>query len=321
MHKFRIFNNCTGSIWVALLGNPGFQTLMNGGFEMTFAGPPVDVYVPQGWQGRIWARVDCNFTATGQCNPPYQPCCLSGSCLQADGTFGLHCAHSGLAPTSLIEMSLDNDSPLGPYDVYDTSLVDGWSVPLGMQPVQGTYNTQPDPGVAPRYWCTLSGCYAAPECPQELNVNGQLVSCYSPCQAAVNSPNTTSNQKDRSCCVCTQSHPNCNCQSSTTWGSFYYGCCVGGYGCSPSAVPKYPGDQTCDPWSTVPGRGWKPYELQYITNVKSACPNAYSWQFSDLTSTMQCRKTSGLVDYDITFVTRLRDGNTKDGKKRTEIRP
>jgi hypothetical protein len=279
---------------------------------MAEAGPPKRVLIPYGWQGRMWARIGCTFNATGTCDPPYQPCCASGSCLQADGTFGMHCAHSGISPTSLIEVSLDNPSPYGPYDDYDVSLVDGWSVPLSINPVAGTYNELPDPGVtAP--WCMLSGCFASPFCPLPFSVNGTTLSCYSPCQAAVRAGNQSHHEIDKACCVCTQSHPQCDCASSTDSQSDFYQCCVGGFGCTPYHQPPYPSDQVCNPWAGN-SRGWNTDQLDYISTIESACNKVYSWQFDDKAASFQCRKTSGLVDYDLVFVTRLR--NDAEEKKR-----
>ncbi len=290
---------------MATLGNPGYAKIEFGGFVMARAGPPRDVLVPIGWQGRFWARVGCNFDINGTCDPPFQPCCASGSCLQEDGSFGLRCAHSGISPTSLIEMSLDNPSPFGPYDVYDTSLVDGWSVPLSIRPVPGTYNTAPDPGViAP--WCEMSGCFASPDCPEPLRVPGTTLSCLSPCQAAVQAGNYTKHEIDRACCVCTQSHPQCDCLSSTTDFDPNYGCCAGSFGCTPYHTPSYPADQVCNPWSKAPGRGWNPQQLSYISTIKGACNRVYAWQFDDEAATFECRKTGGLVDYTVMFVTRWR---------------
>lgn len=303
-HTFTILNNCTETIWVASLANPGFQTIANGGFVMAQAGPPVQLQIPIGWQGRFWARIGCNFTESGDCDPPYQPCCASGSCLQANGKFGLYCADSGVAPTSLIEMSLDNSSPVGPYDVYDTSLVDGWSVPLSITPIEGTYNPTPDPGVtAP--WCKLSGCFAAPQCPAHLAVNGTSLSCWSPCQAAVNAGKAT-HFVERVCCVCTLTDPSCDCASTNNPWSDEYGCCEGGFGCTPYHNPPYDSDTICNPWSKDWGRGWPDEDLQYIDVVRGACSGVYAWQFDDRAATFQCRATNSLVDYQITFVTRFR---------------
>ena len=40
---------------------------------------------------------------------------------------------------------------------------------------------------------------------------------------------------------------------------------------------------------------------QYIDNVNAGAPGIYAWQFDDLNSTYNCRKTGGTVDYTITF--------------------
>jgi len=58
----------------------------------------------------------------------------------------------------------------------------------------------------------------------------------------------------------------------------------------------------CDPWGKLNNnRPWDQKYINYINAVKKACPEVYSWQFDDFKSTINCRKTNGLVDYKLTI--------------------
>jgi len=294
-HKVSFQNKCKESIWIGSVGGTGHTSLGNGGWKME-AGSSSSMTVPQGWSGRIWPRTNCSFNDKGHCPTEGVDCCSSGSCLESDNkTFGLECAYSGKPPTSLIEMTFDAPSGNGPYDTYDVSFVDGWSVPVSMNPNQGTFNIDPDKGLeAP--WCKENGCLETLSCPEEYAVKDSPNSCWSPCQHAVNT-NQPKEEQSRLCCACTMDPPPkgekaCTCPDA---------CCEGGFGCTPYHTPSYSESMTCDPWSTDSNRGWDRMALTYIHSVKSSCPEVYSWQFDDKAATFQCRKTDGIVDYTIEF--------------------
>ena len=84
-------------------------------------------------------------------------------------------------------------------------------------------------------------------------------------------------------------------------------CCDGHYGCSPYVLgtdgkQKYPPNMCCDPWGKLNNdRPWDQKYIDYINAVKAACPEVYAWQFDDFKSTINCRKTNGLVDYKLTL--------------------
>ena len=80
-------------------------------------------------------------------------------------------------------------------------------------------------------------------------------------------------------------------------------CCDGHYGCSPFTPDgKAHPNMCCDPWGTHNNnRPWDQKYIGYIDNVKKACPEVYAWQFDDFHSTINCRKTDGLVDYKLTI--------------------
>ena len=286
-HKVTFKNQCKETVWLGSVGNSGFSGLEGGGWEMVH-GSTREIIVPVKWSGRFWPRTECVFAASGNCPTKGVPCCASGSCLTSDNTnFGLKCGFSGVPPTSLVEVTMDAPSGNGPYDTYDMSFVDGWSVPAKIEPVAGTYNPTRDPGItAP--WCKVSGCTGTPVCPAGFAVAGSPNSCWSPCQVAVRSGSADASKL---CCSCNLKTA-CTCPAA---------CCAGQYGCSPYSVPANPADMTCDPWNTDKARAWDATSISFITAVKAVCPQVYSWQFDDHAATFNCRKTSGIVDYTVTL--------------------
>lgn len=290
-HTLTFVNKCTETLWVGSVGNAGHKPLAAGGFEI--GATPVTKQAPVGWSGRLWPRTGCTFNAKGICPTEGVKCCSSGSCLTKDDkNFGLACASSGVPPASLIEFTLDAPSGNGPYDTYDMSFVDGWSTPATVVPDPGTFNPTPDPGIqAP--WCKVDGCTSTPVCPASFKVSGSPNSCWSPCQHATNAGSADA---IKLCCACTLK-PTPSGQKPITCPD---AACQ--YGCTPYHVPPYAEDNTCNPWDTKdPSRAWDATSIAYIAAVKKACPEVYGWQFDDAAATFNCRKTSGLVNYTITF--------------------
>jgi hypothetical protein len=289
-HTITFDNQCHESIWVGSVGNSGHSALNGGGWVME-ATTTMAVEAPVGWSGRFWPRTGCAFGSNGLCPTEGVKCCASGSCLTSDNkTFGLECASSGTPPASLMEVTFDAPSGNGPYDTYDISFVDGWSVPVRMTAVTGTFNPDPDPGIeAP--WCRVSGCTAEPACPDEFKVEGSPRSCWSPCQHSA----LLGDASAKLCCACTM--------EPTPPGQPALTCPDAGcqYGCTPYHDPAYPEDMTCNPWDTNTERAWDATSLSYIAAVKAVCPEVYAWQFDDHAATFNCRKTDGLVDYTVTF--------------------
>jgi hypothetical protein len=140
-HKITFKNNCTQTIWV------GQDGTIRDGWVME---PNMTVVksIPFGFSGRWWPRTGCHFDTSGKCPTQGVDCCDSGGCVTADPTyFGLKCNGGGRPPVSLFEPTFDALSGNGPIDYLDLSLVDGFSVPMQMAPDNGTFNTNPDPGM------------------------------------------------------------------------------------------------------------------------------------------------------------------------------
>lgn len=176
---FSVINNCPFTIWPAVFtdltvgsATPDAPT----GWEaapftsFTFS-------VPDNWTaGRIWGRRDCDFTVV---QGPQS--CLDGGCnggLLCDPTTG-----TGVPPASLAEWTLNGT---GNIDFYDTSLVNGYNLPLRI-----TNDVE----------CPIADCPVdlGPNCPPPLkgpfDATGFPVGCQSACQA-----NLDGNQANSSNC-------------------------------------------------------------------------------------------------------------------------
>ncbi|GLJ41579.1 hypothetical protein SUGI_0860400 [Cryptomeria japonica] len=154
--KFDIRNQCGYTVWAA--GLPGL------GGQQLDQGKTWTVDVPAGTQvGRFWGRTGCSFNASGQ-----------GTCQTGDCGGQLSCQVSGAVPATLAEYTLNVN---GNTDYYDVSLVDGFNVPLSINPT----NAQ----------CTGSACRADINavCPAELKVEG---GCNTACNVF---------QTDQYCCT------------------------------------------------------------------------------------------------------------------------
>ncbi|KAL0808045.1 hypothetical protein Bca101_100537 [Brassica carinata] len=146
---FTIVNSCDQTIWPAI--TPG-ENFSGGGFKLK-PGHSIVFKAPVDWSGRIWGRTGCKFDKTG-----------TGSCETGSCGSNLKCSTSGKQPASLAEFTLSS------VDFYDVSLVDGFNLPMTVNPVNGTGN------------CTVAGCVAdlTLRCPAELAVKskGRVISFY-----------------------------------------------------------------------------------------------------------------------------------------------
>ncbi|XP_047323070.1 pathogenesis-related thaumatin-like protein 3.5 [Impatiens glandulifera] len=150
---FTISNGCKETIWPAITPS---DTFSGGGF-MLKPGESRVFTASVGWSGRIWGRTGCNFDKNGIGK------CQTGACGNK-----LKCTASGEPPATLAEVTLA--SP----DFYDISLVDGFNVPMSIQPIHGKAGN-----------CSTGGCDSdlRLNCPSELSVkvDGKTVSCRSAC--------------------------------------------------------------------------------------------------------------------------------------------
>ncbi|XP_062206200.1 thaumatin-like protein 1 [Phragmites australis] len=160
---FTFVNRCTDTVWPGVLSNAGSPPLEPTGFELQPGGARA-VPAPSGWSGRMWARTGCaQDGATGRL------VCATGDC----GSGASECAGAGAAPpATLAEFTLDGTGGL---DFYDVSLVDGYNLPVLVEP------SAPFSGAAS---CAAAGCAADLNamCPAELRAGGGAA-CRSACDA------------------------------------------------------------------------------------------------------------------------------------------
>ncbi|XP_050227521.1 thaumatin-like protein 1 [Mercurialis annua] len=156
---FTLINKCGYTVWPGTLSNSGSTPLESTGFELQPGGSR-SFPSPPNWSGRFWGRTGCTFDpATGQGT------CLTGDC----GTNLISCnGQNAKPPATLAEFTIGS----GTQDFYDVSLVDGYNVPMIVQPNGGS---------GP---CLATGCVTDvnQQCPMELRV-GSGEACKSACEA------------------------------------------------------------------------------------------------------------------------------------------
>lgn len=81
--------------------------------------------VPRPWSGRIWGRTQCSMGPYGKFS------CGTGDC----GSGNVACNGAGaIPPASLVEFTLAAPNIGSGQDFYDVSLVDGFNLPIGVNP-------------------------------------------------------------------------------------------------------------------------------------------------------------------------------------------
>ncbi|KAI0729579.1 thaumatin-like protein [Fomitopsis betulina] len=184
--SFTVTNKCSYTIWPAFFTGAGTSTPS---YPTGWEAPPgnsVIFSVPDDWNsGRIWGRVDCDFS-----NPNPATQCATGGC-----NGGLECATTGgtgVPPATVAEFTLSGVSGGNGLDNYDVSLVDGFNIPLSITNDQG---------------CHIADCPVNlnPDCPAAIagpkDSSGQNVGCKSACFANLDgdqadSPNCCSGSYD-----------------------------------------------------------------------------------------------------------------------------
>jgi hypothetical protein len=158
---FTFVNRCADTVWPGALSNAGTARLGTTGFELP-PGASRAVPAPSSWSGRLWARTGCaQDAATGRL------VCATGDC----GSGTAECAGAGASPpATLAEFTLGGAG--GGLDFYDVSLVDGYNLPVLVEPSSRS-------GA-----CAAAGCAADLNamCPPELRSQGGAA-CRSACDA------------------------------------------------------------------------------------------------------------------------------------------
>ncbi|WCJ35086.1 Pathogenesis-related thaumatin superfamily protein [Euphorbia peplus] len=158
---FTLINRCSYTVWPGILSNAGSTPLDSTGFQL-LSGGSRSFQSPPNWSGRFWGRTGCTFDpATGQGS------CLTGDC----GSDQVECnGKNAIPPATLAEFTIGSGT--GTQDFYDVSLVDGYNLPLIVEPNGGSGN------------CLSTGCVTDlnRNCPSELRV-GSGEACKSACEA------------------------------------------------------------------------------------------------------------------------------------------
>ncbi|KAL4311248.1 hypothetical protein GQ457_01G009110 [Hibiscus cannabinus] len=153
---FTLVNKCDYTVWPGILGKTQLDST---GFELPSGGSQ-SLQAPPGWSGRFWGRTGCTSDqTTGQFT------CQTGDC----GSTQVECKGNGATPpATLAEFTVGS----GTQDFYDVSLVDGYNIPMIVEPSSGSGT------------CLSTGCIndLNQECPTELRV-GSGVACKSACEA------------------------------------------------------------------------------------------------------------------------------------------
>ncbi|KAF5740871.1 hypothetical protein HS088_TW11G00951 [Tripterygium wilfordii] len=157
---FTFVNRCHYTVWPGILANAGTPKLDSTGFELPKSGSR-SFQAPPNWSGRFWGRTGCTFDPhTGQGT------CLTGDC----GSNQMECnGLNAIPPATLAEFTIGSGST---QDYYDVSLVDGYNLPMIIQPSGGSAS------------CLATGCVTDlnRQCPDELRA-GSGDACKSACEA------------------------------------------------------------------------------------------------------------------------------------------
>ncbi|WVZ11012.1 hypothetical protein V8G54_015542 [Vigna mungo] len=161
---FTIVNKCSYTVWPGILSGAGTSPLSTTGFALQ-SGESNVVGLPPAWSGRLWGRTLCSQDDAGKFS------CVTGDC----GSSAVECAGGNAAPpATLAEFTLNG---AGGLDFFDVSLVDGYNLPMIVEPQGGTGGGN----------CTATGCVVDlnTPCPTELKVtsSGEGVACRSACEA------------------------------------------------------------------------------------------------------------------------------------------
>lgn len=142
--NFTIVNKCAQPIWAMAVDNqtPRVSRTSASGGDKVPTGSSIAIQIPKDWQGRVWGKTGCVFNDSG----------------------GASCATGDEAPWTLAEFTLQSFQSS---DFYDVSLVDGYNLPLLINPSGG---------------CEPAGCIDDLNgmCPPELST-ASGAACNSPC--------------------------------------------------------------------------------------------------------------------------------------------
>lgn len=181
-----ILNSCDKKLEV------GYQTndVARGTIIQIEAGKSHTLPVASNWAGRVWAREDCKV----------HDCDIAGAS----------------NPASLAEFKLSSNKDI---DYYDVSLVDGYNLPMQIEP-QMINGLDSLVKLDPKH-CRISECTNLPKCPKDLqavDAQGKFVACNSACSKY---------QTDEFCC--TGSHSTADTCTTNHYASTVKNACPNSY--------------------------------------------------------------------------------------------
>lgn len=169
-----ITNSCAYTVWSGLS-----TTSAGSAAELDITGLKLApgesraLQVPWGWSGHLWGRTRCSSSTENSG-------CVTGDCASGFTCHDFEDSTAAVPPVTLVQFSMDASG--GTADLYDISLVDGYNLPVSVEP----RGLAPAPGGR----CTLAACVLDldRDCPAELRVTsaagtGAAVACNSPCLA------------------------------------------------------------------------------------------------------------------------------------------
>ncbi|KAH6797049.1 hypothetical protein C2S52_021603 [Perilla frutescens var. hirtella] len=158
--KFTIVNRCSQPIWPVIQNRKSLEIAE---YELPI-GSSIGFQRPNGWFGRVWAKTGCIFNESGNAS------CATGDCVPQN------VCNNTNRPYAITQAEFQLGSPAGSIsvDLYDVSLVDGYNLPLLVNPI-------PSGGSSDS--CDSTGCTYEnlnQSCPPELRTKDGAA-CQGPC--------------------------------------------------------------------------------------------------------------------------------------------
>ncbi|KAJ3040900.1 hypothetical protein HDV00_010360 [Rhizophlyctis rosea] len=290
----KIVNMCNHKIWPAIQGAKDAPVPADGGFGMA-PGTTANIRVPFGWiSGRVWARTNCKVNNG-------KVFCETGTCGIPENNYGVACqGNGGIPPYTIAEFTLDGWNHL---DYYDVSQVDGHNIGVAITVLKGDKINDPE-ATPPQFDCGNPACRMDinKNCPPELTFlstdRKRVIACGS-----INNAITDLVQRTF------------HADPLKPWYDdmkmrMLLGCVWPDFGYSHLDKRDEAKGKVClsTNWPKVQESGDWPDRYDEV--FKQRCPDAYSWQFDDMSSTFNCRN----ADYQVTFCPAAECGKDAGGK-------
>ena len=260
--------------------NRGTPLVDNGGFLLAAKTGTHTSTLEKFWQGTFWPRSSSSCTSDGKgnykCDQELQNCRAYD-----DGQPKLECGGHGITLATKGEINFDENG----FDTYDVSAVDGFSIPMTIEPVAGTFNAS---GLQPKeYACTKSGT--------GYDLVGGLWSNLSADKLAMKNKAGTPIAIQSACSYASALNLKKNNGMDALDALTNMTCCILPWGSAQDYQNN--GNMKCDP------NNW-PQDINTARFFKYYFPVGYSYAYDDHTSTYTCRnkdESTALTQYIVTF--------------------